>query len=1090
MKRAVILLLAIATPLFAVDTNDTRLLNTPAVSSNAIAFAYANDIWTANLDGSNVRRLTTHPGIESGPRFSPDGSLIAFTGQYEGNTDVYVVPAAGGVPTRLTWHPSNDFVLGFTPDGKSVLFSSPRDAFTNRYQQLFTVPVSGGAVTKLPIPNAAKAAFSPDGRTIAYVPLNEPTKQWKHYRGGSAARILLFDTTSYAVEQVPQPAGFANDTDPSWVGDKLYFRSDREGEYNLYSFDRKTKQISRLTNYSDFPVSYVSANANKVAFEQGGYLHLYDPAASRDQRLKVGVAADLVESRPRFVKGARFIRNASLSPSGARAVLEFRGEVVTVPAEKGDDRDITQSPGINDRSPVWSPDGKSIAWFSDEGGAYALRIEPQEGRGDVRTIKLEGAGFYYDPRWSPDSTKISYVDNARALYVIDVPTGSITKVSQNPYYAPGDPDLDHNWSADSKWLAYTLNNSTYFHTINLYSVDQKKSFPLTDGYSDARNPVFDPNGKYLYFASSTNAGPVNDWFALSNQEARELSSIYLAVLPKGVPSPLAKESDEEQAKKEDAAAASAAKGEKKPEEKKSDDKKPATVTVDFDGLSQRIIALPVPPAVIGSIQIAKTGEIVYSKVTNPESNNPDFALYKFDLEKRKESSILDKLDGFEMSRDGKRVLVHSGEKWSIADYGDKVDMSKRPLAVDAIAVKIDPLAERKEMFEEAWRIQRDFFYDPNMHGVNWNAVHDKYAAWLPDAAVREDLYRILQGMASELGVGHSYFFPAPPLDEPQTVKGGLLGADYKVENGRYRFAKVYGGLNWNPDLRAPLTEPGVDVKAGEYLLAVEGKDLKYPDNLFERFERTAGRIVEITVGPNADGSGSRTVKVVPIENEFALRNRSWVEGNLRRVTEATNGRVAYVYLPNTSNAGYDYFRRYFFPQANREAVIVDERFNGGGSYPDYYIDILRRPFIANWAMRYGGDMKTPLASVQGPKVMLIDETAGSGGDLLPWMFRKLQIGTLVGKRTWGALVGILGFPSLMDGSTITAPNFAIWTPDEGWIVENKGVAPDVEVEQTPADVIAGRDPQLERAIQIAMQQLAANPPKPMTRPAYKSIIAK
>ena len=1090
MKRAVLLLLAMATPVFAVDINDTRLLNTPAASTNAIAFAYANDIWTANLDGSGVRRLTAHPGLEFGPRFSPDGSLIAFSGQYDGNVDVYVVPGAGGVPTRLTWHPANDTVLGFTPDGKSILFSSPREAFTNRYQQLYTVPVTGGAVTKLPIPNAAKAAYSPDGRTIAYVPLNEPTKQWKHYRGGSAARILLFDTTTYAVEQVPQPAGLANDTDPSWAGDTLYFRSDRDGEYNLYSFDRGSKKVTRLTNYSDFPVSYVSANAGRVAFEQGGYVHLYDPAASRDQRLKIGVAADLVENRPRFVKGARFIRNASLSPSGARAVLEFRGEIVTVPAEKGDDRDITQSPGVNDRSPVWSPDGKSIAWFSDQGGAYALRIEPQEGRGNVRTIKLEGAGFYYDPKWSPDSTKISYVDNARALYVIDVPTGTITKISENPYYAPGDPDLDHNWSADSKWLAYTRNNSTYFHTIYLYSVDQKKSIPLTDGYSDARYPVFDPNGKYLYFASSTNAGPVSDWFALSNREAREMSSIYLAVLPKGVPSPLAKESDEEQAKKEDAAAASAAKGEKKADEKKSDDKKPAAVTVDLDGLSQRIITLPVPPALIGNIAIAKTGEIVYTKATNPESDNPDFALYKFDLEKRKESSILDKLDNFEMSRDGKRVLVHAGDKWSIADYGDKVEMSKRPLAVDAISVKIDPLAERREIFEDAWRINRDFFYDPNMHGVNWNAVHDKYAAWLPDVAVREDLYRILQGMASELGVGHSYFFPAPPLDEPQTVKGGLLGADYKVENGRYRFAKVYGGLNWNPDLRAPLTEPGVDVKPGEYLLAVEGQDLKYPDNLYSRFERTAGRIVEITVGPNADGSGSRTVKVVPIENEFALRNRDWVEGNLRRVTEATNGRVAYVYLPNTSTAGYDSFRRYFFPQANREAVIVDERFNGGGSYPDYYIDILRRPFIANWAMRYGADMKTPLASIQGPKVMLIDETAGSGGDLLPWMFRKMQIGTLVGKRTWGALVGILGFPQLMDGSTITAPNFAIWTPDEGWIVENKGVAPDVEVEQTPADVIAGRDPQLERAIQIVMQQLAANPPKPMTRPAYKSIVSK
>lgn len=1095
MKRAVLLLLAMATPVFAVDINDTRLVNQPAVSANAIAFAYANDIWTANLDGTNVRHLTTHPGVESSPRFSPDGSMIAFTGQYEGNFDVYVVPTAGGVPTRLTWHPSNDTALGFTPDGKSVLFASGRESFSNRYQQLFTVPVTGGAATKLPIPNASKASYSPDGKTIAYVPLNEPTRQWKHYRGGSAARIMLFDTTTYAVEQIPQPAGFSNDTDPSWAGDKIYFRSDRDGEYNLYSYDRKSKQVTKLTNYSDFPVSYISSGANRIAFEQGGYIHVFDAASSRDQRVKIGVADDLSDSRPRFVKGPRYVRSASLSPSGARAVLEYRGEIITVPAEKGDDRNVTNSPGVNDRSPVWSPDGKSIAWFNDQGGEYALRIEPQEGRGDVRTIKLEGAGFYYDPKWSPDSTKISYIDNARSLYVVDVPTGAITKISQNPYYAPGDPDLDHSWSADSKWLAYTKNNQTYFHTINLYSVDQKKSIQLTDGYSDARYPVFDPNGKYLYFASSTNAGPVQDWFALSNQEAREMSAIYLAVLPKGVPSPLAKESDEEQAKKEDAAAASAPKGSaKKDDDKKADDKsatKAATVTVDVDGLSQRIIALPVPTGLVAGVGVAKTGEVLYQRAANPESNDPDFTLYRYDLTKRKEDTLLEKNEFFEVSRDAKRILVRAREnRWSIADYGDKIDISKRPLPVDAIAVRIDPVAERKQIFDEAWRIQRDYFYDPNMHGLNWQAVHDKYAAFLPDVATREDLQRLLQATASELGVGHSYFFPPIPLDELPTVKGGLLGADYKVENGRYRFAKVYGGLNWNPDLRAPLTEPGVDVKAGDYLLAVDGKDLKYPDNLYARFERTAGRLIEITVGPNADGTGSRTVKVVPIENEFALRNRDWVEGNLRRVTEASNGRLAYVYLPNTSGAGYESFRRYFFPQANREGVIVDERFNGGGSYPDYYIDILNRPFIANWAMRYGGDMKTPLASIQGPRVMLIDETAGSGGDLLPWMFRKLKMGPLVGKRTWGALVGILGFPQLMDGSTVTAPNFGIWTPDEGWVVENRGVAPDVEVEQTPADVIAGKDPQLERAIQIAMQQLPANPVKPAARPAYKSVVSR
>jgi tricorn protease len=1068
-------------PLHAASTTDTRLLNEPAVSGSAIAFSYANDVWAANLDGSGVRRLTSHPGVESSPRFSPDGSLIAFSGSYEGNVDVYVMPSTGGVPKRLTWHPYADRVVGFTPDGKSVLFTSARDVYTRRFTQLFTVPVTGGAVEKLPIPNASSAAFSADGKTIAYVPLAEQFRQWKHYRGGAVARILLFDVATNAVEQVPQPAARSNDTDPTFVDGTLYFRSDRNGEFNLYSFDRATKEVKQLTNYTGFPVTAVSSGGGRLAFEQAGYLHVYEPATARDARLKIGVAADLIETRPRFVKGAKYIRSASLSPAGQRAVLEYRGEIVTIPAEKGDDRNLTQTPGANDRSPVWSPDGRSIAWFTDETGEYEMRIAPQDGRGDVRKIKIKGSGYYEDPKWSPDSKHISFIDNSRTLYVLDVADGATTKVSQNAMYSV-ERDLDHNWSPDSKWLAFTTNTSNYFHTIHVWSVATKTATPLTDGFSDARTPLFDPNGKYLYFLASTDAGPVADWFSLSNTDLRETSSIYMAVLPKGVISPLAKESDEEAAKKADEAADK--KSDAKADEKK-DDSKAVNVVIDFDRLSQRIQALPIPAGIYDNLQVAKTGQLLYRKATSPVLHNGklDTVLARFDLTKKKEETLLDDVDTFEVSRDAKRILVSSGERWSIADLGDKIEIGKRPLAVSAITLKIDPPSEWRQMFEEAWRINRDYFYDPAMHGNDWKAVHDRYAALLPDVAVRQDLNRVIRAMASELSVGHSYLTGGESLADVDAVPGGLLGADYKVDNGRYRFAKVYGGLNWNPELRAPLTEPGVDVREGEYLLAVDGKDLRYPENLFSRFERTAGRIMEITVGPNADGTGSRTVKVVPIENESPLRTRDWVEHNVRYVTEKTKGRVAYVYLPNTSTAGYESFRRYFFPQANREAVILDERFNGGGSYPDYYIDILNRPFIANWAMRYGGDMKTPLASIQGPKVMLIDENAGSGGDLLPWMFRKLNMGPLIGRRTWGGLVGILGFPDLMDGGSITSPNFGIWT-DQGWIVENEGVAPDIEVEQTPADVIAGRDPQLDRAVAEIMSKLPATTPPPMKRPPF------
>jgi len=1082
MKSIVAALVGVlcAASLFAVDIHDTRLLTDPAVSANAIAFAYANDLWVANLDGSNVRRLTSHPGVESGPKFSPDGSMIAFTGRYDGNTDVFVVPTAGGVPKRLTYHPNNDVALGFTPDGSAVLFSSPREVYTRRYLQLFTVPVIGGAVTKLPIPNGAKATYSPDGKKIVYQPIGDAFLQWKHYRGGQNARLLIFDTASYAVEQIPQPAGRCNDTDPMWIGDTIYFRSDRVGEFNLFAYDPRTKQVGQLTRFTDWPVLNAGAGAGHIIFERAGYLNLFDPLTRKDARLKIGVAADLVETRSRYAKGPKYIRWAGLSPTGARAVFEYRGEIVTIPMEKGDDRNLTQSVAANDRGPVWSPDGKSIAWFTDESGEYQLRIGPQDGHGAVRNIKVDGAGFYSNPKWSPDGTKISYVDNSSSLYVLDVASGTSTKISTDPMYRVIS-SIDHNWSPDSKWLAYTRDTAQYLETVQIYSLDQQKSFPVTDDLADVSDPVFDPNGKYLYFISSTNAGPTSDWFSMWNNSAASTNEIYLVVLPKGVPSPLAKESDEEGAKKDDSS-----------DDKKKDDtakKEPVKVTVDFVGLNQRIQAVPIGEAVYSSIQVAKTGELYYLKRSgtyNRFTGDDPRNLQHYSLTKRKEDLAVEKVNGYEISGDGKRVLLSMPDNaFSIADIAEKIDATKHKLAIDKVEVKIDPTVEWREIFDEAWRINRDYFYDPNMHGADWKAMKAKYAVFLPDLAVRQDLNRVMQWMSSELSVGHHRLTGGDTLANVDAIPGGLLGADYKIENGRYRFAKVYGGLNWNPELRAPLTEPGVDVKAGEYLLAVEGKDLKVPDNLYARFERTAGRIVEITVGPNPDGTGSRVVKVVPIEDEAALRNREWMERNLRYVTDKTQGRVAYVYVPNTTTLGHEYFTRYFFPQANRQAIIVDERHNGGGQVADYYLDILRRPFISYWAMRYGGDLKTPMASIQGPKVMLIDETAGSGGDLLPWMFRKLQMGTLIGRRTWGGLVGILGFPVLMDGGTITAPNLAIWDPQGGWVVENEGVPPDIDVEQTPADVIAGRDPQLDKAIEVALKQLEANPPPTPKRPAYK-----
>ena len=1057
------------------NIHDTRLLAQPAVSAAHIAFLYAGDLWLANRDGSGVRRLTTHEGTEANPRFSPDGKLIAFSAQYDGNTDVFVVGVEGGVPARLTWHPGPDRVQGFTPDGKSVLFTSGRAVHTRRFTQLFTVPVEGGHPAQLPIPNASKATYSPDGRMIAYTPLGERFNQWKNYRGGTASRIWLYDTRDHSITQIPQPPGRSNDTDPMWIGEKVYFRSDRNGEFNLFSYDPASGSVRQLTTHTDFPIVNSSSGGGAIIYEQAGYLHVYDPATSRSDRLTVGVAADLIETRPRYATGSRFLRRGSISPSGARAVVEYRGEIITIPAKKGSHRNITNTTAAHERSPAWSPDGKWIAYFSDASGEYELHIAPQDGRGEARRIPLPGAGFYEDPKWSPDGKKISFSDNSWSLYWLDVESGRVRKIAQEPIYGPR-KTLHHAWSPDSRWITYTLNTMTYFQQVHLYSLDQDRSWALTDGLSDAHEPVFDESGKYLYFFASTDAGPVNSWFAMSNADMEMHGTLYLVVLQKGVASPLASESDEEVIAAED-------EGEKGEGKEEGKGKEARRLRIDIEGLSDRIVTMPVGEGFYSNLQPGREGQLYYLKTDRMPGGQGGARLARFDLSKRKEDTLLENASGFDLSADRKKILVVSRGNWLIAAAGGKIDAGKGRLSTADLQVRIDPRAEWEQIFNEAWRINRDFFYDPNMHGADWPAMREKYAPFLPHLATRADLNRVIMWMSSELSVGHHRVGGGDFLYAPDTIPGGLLGADYEIDRGRYRFAKVYGGLNWNPTLRAPLTEPGVDVKEGEYLLAVNGRDLRPPENLYSRFENTAGKRVEITVGPEPGGRGARTVTVVPIRSESALRNRDWVESNMRRVDEATNGRVAYVYVPNTTGLGHTYFKRYFFPQADREAIIVDERYNGGGQVADYYIDILRRPYISHWAMRYGADLKTPLSSIQGPKVMLIDETAGSGGDLLPWMFRKLGLGKLIGRRTWGGLVGTLGFPVLMDGGSVTAPNLAIWTED-GFVVENVGVPPDIEVEQLPAEVIAGRDPQLERAIEEILKELEANPPKKYVRPPF------
>lgn len=1089
-RYAALLALLLAGSLHAdPDINDTRLLTQPAVSKDHVAFVYADDLWICDHTGKNVRRLTSDIGSELAPVFSPDGQWLAFSGQYDGNTDVYLISVAGGSPKRLTTHSDPDVVRGFTPDGKAILFSSPRSAFAfnNRHHQLYTVPVEGGMPTQLPIPHAYDACYSPNGDYIAYNPNRDVTREWKNYRGGTHGRIWIYRTKDHETFEIPQPEGRCNDFDPQWLGDTIYFRSDRNGEFNLFAFDMKTKSVRQLTKFTDFPVVDLNSGGGRIIYEQAGYLHLFDPKTEESTRLKIGVATDLVESRSRFVKGNKYIRAMSLSPSGARAAFEFRGEIVTVPAEKGEVRNLTETTGAHERYPAWSPDGKSIAYFSDDGGEYRLYVRNADGKGDARKYALGGNGFYERIAWSPDGKKIAYIDNSQSLYWIDLGSGNVEKVASEPIYGPtGLVTLRPEWSSDSRYIAYALGNKASYHAIYIHDVTVGKSTAVTDGLSDAVDPVFDASGKYLYFFGSSDAGPVNQWFAQSSNDMRPSRSIYLAVLKKGTPSPLARESDEEKGDKP-------APKKKEAGVKVGNDPVPAQVAIDFDGIEQRVVRVPEPNSNYSNLHAGPAGQIFYLDIPFADRRDPNpgaGSLKKYDLTKRKSEVVASGVLAYTLSASGTKALIFSPpETWTIVDTQSPATPGKK-LKTDSIEVKIDPRSEWPQIYREAWRINRDYFYDPAMHGADWDAVRKKYEALLAHCATRGDVDRLIGWMLSELAVGHSRYTPGERLHERKTIPGGLLGADYEVANGRYRFKEVYTGLTSSPEMRSPLTAPGVEVKAGEYLLAVRGKDLLPPTEVYSLFENTAGKSIEITVGPNPNGMGSRTVTVEPLPNESALRNLDWVQGNIRKVTEATKGRVAYVYVPNTAGPGHAYFKRFFFPQTDREAIIVDERFNGGGQVADYYIDHLRRPFTAMWATRYGDDFKTPGGAIFGPKVMIIDENAGSGGDLLPWMFRQYKLGPLVGKRTWGGLVGILGFPVLMDGGGVTAPNLGFWTKEEGFGVENVGVPPDIDVDQWPKDVAAGRDPQLEKAIETALKELDKNPPEKYKRPAFPVRVKK
>ncbi len=1066
---AFVTLTFLANPVFA---QQTLLLKQPSISADKLAFVYAGDIWLANRDGSNPRRLTSSPAQENSPSFSPDGTQITFAATYEDNIDVYVVAVSGGQARRLTWHPGPDIPTGWTSDGTAVTLVSARETDHGRSGQLYHVSLQGGMPMKQMESRIYRGVYDSGDKRLAYIAhgsgyngLFGGSSGWKGYRGGTTPAIRIMDIGAQTVKTIPG-AGATN-FNPIWLDGQLYFVSDRENKiFNIYRYDPASTAITKISNEAVWDVRSAGGHGSTIVYEAGGRLKNIDLENGQLTEIPIAINPDLPQLRSRWKDAGKTITHIGLSPSGKRVIITARGEVFTVPVEDGSTRNITADGTKHEYTAIWSPKGDQIAYITKSEGGQSLIIEDQTGRGDRAQYEL-GPHFYRLLEWGiGDDSRIVYQDNHLSLYAIELPSGSILKIATGMRRE----NIEVSISGDGKWLAYTLEQANYNRDLVLLNFASGTTSVVTDGVADIASPVFSRDGSYLYFAASTNSGPIQVGLNMTSQERPYRAGIYALVLAADGKSPVLGGSGDENEDEVEA-------DNDNDENKEDDSDKIPETQIDLQNLSQRIVALPVAERNYRNLAVGKEGNLFYLQAVQPGASvEPPGAkegaknvLLRFDFEEKEATSLLTGVNGFVISAKGTHMIINKADgSLEVAEIADELKPEK--LMLDGLRLRVNPREEWVQIFDEAWRMEKEYFYAANMHGLDWQAVYDRYRPLVDHVGRREDMSALLVEMIAEMQVGHNRT-SGGDLHQEQGAKTGLLGANFRINNGRYQLARVYTGESWNPFIKAPLATPGNEAREGDYILAINGQELGSADNIFEALQGTDGKQVTLRVGPQADGRQAREIVVEPVDSERMMRLWSWVENNRRAVDEASNGRVGYVYLPNTAGAGYTFFNRMFFAQVDKQAMIIDERSNSGGQAANYITEVLSRKHLSGWKDRDGQIFNTPAGAVHGPKVMLIDQDAGSGGDFLPYSFRQLGIGKLIGTRTWGGLIGIFANPILMDGGVLTVPFFRFFDADNNWSVENEGVAPDIEVALDPIASNQGRDTQLERAISEVLSQL-------------------